>query len=427
MKKNSGGSILIIVAILALLCILVLSAVLIVRNRKKNSANNQAPSETVSVAEEDLSEKNFAAEPEPESEELSSEDIPSEEPDDSIEWSEPVLLNASTVGENSKVTYGIDVSKYQGTIDWATVAASGVEFAIIRVGYRGTSAGGFGEDEYAKRNLQEAEKNGVKMGVYFYGTAITEEEAREEADWVTGIISAYSITYPVAYDCEGFEKESHRQNVLTKEERSNIAMAFMDRIYENGYTPMIYGDYSALANDAKWVTSRIEKKYKVWVARYNQDTNDLESRPMYEGQCSMWQYSNHGRVSGIPAEVDLDVAYFGYDGTEAPKDASSREEVPADVTAEVPAGGQSQQKDSQPFKTKFTPCNENVTAKERVNLRSKPSFTDEDSLVLEVLEAGQIAVRTGINTDVGWSRVEYNGQVLYCISSYIYVVEQTEP
>ena len=82
-----------------------------------------------------------------------------------------------------------------------------------------------------------------------------------------------------------------------------------------------------------------------------------------------------------------------------------------------------QKEETSEFKTKFTPCAENVTAKERVNLRSKPSVTDEDSVVVYTLEAGEIARRTGINFDVGWSRVEYNGQELYCVSSYIYVVE----
>ena len=228
-------------------------------------------------------------------------------------------LSADTVGENKNVSYGIDVSMYQGTIDWATVAASGIEFAIIRVGYRGTSAGGFGEDPNAVYNLQEAEKNGVKIGIYFYSTAISEEEAREEADWICDYIASYSVTYPIALDCEGFEKEGHRQHSLTKEERTDIAIAFMDRIYENGYTPMIYGDIKSFEGDAKWDTSRMEDRYKIWIAWYNQDISDIEYKPDYNGKCDMWQYSNHGHVSGIPAEVDLDVAYFGYDGIEKPK------------------------------------------------------------------------------------------------------------
>ena len=257
------------------------------------------------------------------------------EPEDTTEKSEippevaipeeSPILNASTVGENVGVTYGIDVSLYQGTIDWATVAANGIDFAMIRIGYRGTTAGGFGEDPMAKYNLQEAEKNGVKIGIYFYSTAITEEEAREEADWIADYIADYSVTYPIAIDCEGYEREGHRQYPLTQEERTDVAMAFMDRIYENGYTPMIYGDVKSFENDAEWDTSRLEEKYKIWIAWYNQDISNLENKPDYKGEFAMWQYSNHGHVNGIPAEVDLDVAYFGYDGIEEPKNTSIRE------------------------------------------------------------------------------------------------------
>ena len=263
------------------------------------------------------------------------EDVETSEPEESTEDTEPAstkeippevaipeespILNASTVGENAGVTYGIDVSLYQGTIDWATVAANGIDFAIIRIGYRGTTAGGFGEDPMAKYNLQEAEKNGVKIGIYFYSTAISEEEAREEADWIADYIADYSVTYPIAIDCEGYEREGHRQYPLTQEERTDVAMAFMDRIYENGYTPMIYGDVKSFENDAEWDTSRIEEKYKIWIAWYNQDISNLENKPDYKGEFAMWQYSNHGHVNGIPAEVDLDVAYFGYDGIEEPK------------------------------------------------------------------------------------------------------------
>jgi len=270
-------------------------------------------------------------------------------------------------------------------------------------------------------------------------------------------------------------------------------MAFMDRVYERGYTPMIYSTVNELSLDAKWDTSRIEKKYKVWIALYNLYTTELENKPPYEGQCSMWQYSNTGRVAGIGAQVDLDVAYFGYNGTEKPKDSSVREEVEIDydalmkfvevneivtaknevnlrkkpsqnadseivytlkngetvtrtgmcpegwskiiyngitcyavtsyLTTDLTAAPQIQQEEDNGFKTKFTPCNEKIAPKEKVNLRNKPSVTDADSVVVVTLEAGDVAVRTGINTDVGWSRIEYNGQVLYCVSSYIYVVE----
>ena len=229
-------------------------------------------------------------------------------------------LNASTAGENDTVTYGIDVSKYQGDIDWAQVAATGIDFAIIRAGYRDPGSANLGADSYALKNIQEATENGVKVGVYFFSTAVSVEEAQAEADWLADLLAPYSITYPVAYDCEGFEH--NRQAGLTKEERTNVAMAFMNRIYQRGYTPMFYSAVENIENDAKWDTSRLEIKYKMWVARYNQETSDYALGPDYAGQCAMWQYSCHSRIAGVyNAEVDLDVAFFGYDGVEPPKNA----------------------------------------------------------------------------------------------------------
>lgn len=206
---------------------------------------------------------------------------------------------------------------------------------------------------------------------------------------------------------------------IDKDKRSNIAIAFMDSVYAAGYTPMIYSAAYELIDDTSWNTSELERKYKVWLARYTGVSERPTGKPDYYGQCSMWQYTDQGYVDGILGNVDLDVAYFGYDGTESAKNLSPREETNPDVEFQTWI----QKEETSEFKTKFTPCAENVTAKERVNLRSKPSVTDEDSVVVYTLEAGEIARRTGINFDVGWSRVEYNGQELYCVSSYIYVVE----
>ncbi|WP_242846635.1 GH25 family lysozyme [Butyrivibrio sp. LB2008] len=407
------------------------------------------------------------------------------------------LVGASNVGENSKVTYGIDVSKFQGTIDWAQVAGTGIDFAMVRVGYRDSASGEIKPDTNAKFNMQEAEKNGIKVGAYFFSTAVTKEEAIEEANWVKDYIAKYSITYPVGYNCEGFEKETSRQFNLTKDDRSNIAIAFLDQIHKSGYTPIFYASKGELEADAKWNTSQIEKSYKIWMAWYNQDTSNIAKGPAYGGQCAMWQYTNQGDVAGIGKKVDVDVAYFGYDGTEKAKDTSEREVASADVEAlmkfdpvdetvtaksttnlrdkpsqgsdskvvETLQNGQTAQRtgtspsgwsrvtyngktlyavssylttdlsapkqqtaaqpveDNSGLKTKFTSCNETVTAKDVVNLRTKPSVTDADSTVAASLKAGETATRTGINNDVGWSRVEYNGQTLYCVSSYLKVVE----
>ena len=311
------------------------------------------------------------------------------------------LVSASSVGENSKVTYGIDVSKFQGTIDWAKVAGTGIDFAMVRVGYRDSASGEIKPDTNAKFNMQEAEKNGIKVGAYFFSTAVTKDEAIEEANWVKDYIAKYSITYPVGYNCEGFEKETSRQFNLTKDDRSNIAIAFLEQIHKSGYTPIFYASKGELAEDAKWNTSQIEKSYKIWMAWYNQDTSNIAKGPAYGGQCAMWQYTNQGDVDGISKKVDVDVAYFGYDGTETAKDTSEREVASADVEALM----------------KFDPVDETVTAKSVTNLRDKPS-QGADSNVVETLQNGQTAQRTGTSPS-GWSRVTYNGKTLYAISSYL--------
>ena len=300
----------------------------------------------------------------------------------------------------------------------------------------------------------------------------------------------------MGFNCEGFENQSSRQFNLTQDERSAIATAFLDQVYQAGYTPIFYASQGELSGDAKWNTSQLQQKFKIWMAWYNQDASSVATGPAYDGQCAMWQYTNQGTVPGINGVVDVDVAYFGYNGTETAKDTSERETASADVEAlmkfdpvdetvtaksstnlrDKPSQGsdstvkvtlengqtaqrtgvspsgwsrvvyegvtyyavssylttdlsapkqvtEQQPTDNSGFKTKFMDCNDIVTAKEVVNLRNKPSVTDEDSQVIATLTAGETAVRTGINQEYGWSRVEYNGQTLYCVSSYLRVVE----
>lgn len=142
--------------------------------------------------------------------------------------------------ETDEITTGIDVSEFQGNIDWKAVADSGIDFAMIRVGYRGMKNGEIKEDACAKYNLQEASKNGLKIGAYFFSTAVTEEEAKEEAEWTKNLLSGYPVTYPVAYNCEGFQNPSSRQFELSVEERTKLADAFLKSIEEGSYTGMFY-------------------------------------------------------------------------------------------------------------------------------------------------------------------------------------------
>lgn len=404
------------------------------------------------------------------------------------------LLSSEAVAETDEITFGIDVARYQGTIDWAQVAASGVEFAMVRVGYRMDKSREIVADSNARYNMQEAQKNGIKLGAYFFSTAVNEEEAKAEADWTADYISQYQITYPVAFDCEGFERADSAQYGLSASQRTDIAIAFLNRIYERGYTPMFYSSMHEMTGDAAWETSRIEQKYRIWVSQYPSVPYPQTEKSSYGGVHAMWQYTNRGTVAGISQPVDVNIAYFGYEGTagaqseEAPEEATADVEalmpftaVEEDVTAKdstnlrnIPSQGddstvvytlkngetvkrtgvsnsgwsrliyndqtvyavssylttdlgyQAPKQETQEgagsgdgLRTKFTERNEQVTAKIEVNLRALPSVTNPDAVVVAVLHNGEYATRTGINEDYGWSRVEYNGQTLYAISSYL--------
>ena len=174
---------------------------------------------------------------------------------------------SSGVKETDEITMGIDVARYQGTIDWEQVAGDGIDFVMIRVGYRANEDGTITEDSNARYNLQEAQKYGVKIGAYFFSTAISEEEAIEEANWVADILGPYSITYPVAYDCENFSETDSRQYGLSKRQRTDFAMAFLEAITNRGYEGMFYASRNDMTRNAKWDVSRIEKKYKIWAAQ----------------------------------------------------------------------------------------------------------------------------------------------------------------
>ena len=311
------------------------------------------------------------------------------------------MLDSDKVKEIEGQTFGIDVAKYQGTIDWVQVAESGVEFAMVRVGYRSQDSGEITADTNARYNLQEAAKYGIKLGAYFFSTAISEEEAREEADWVADFIAPYPITYPVAYNCENFEDPESRQYRLSKRERTDCALAFLEQIEKQGYEGMFYASKNEMENDAKWQISRIEDDYKIWVAQYPTEPYPETETSSYSGTHHMWQYTRSGELTGIPQSVDVDIAYFGYDGV---KEAHSDEILPTahpDPEALM----------------EFRETNQFVTAKDETNLRSIPS-QGEDAQVLYTLKQGELARRTGVS-DSGWSRVEFEGNIYYAVTSYL--------
>lgn len=394
-----------------------------------------------------------------------------------------------TTEELDILTMGIDVARYQGIIDWQQVADAGVDFAMVRVGYRTKVDGEMKEDSCARYNLQEAAKQEIPLGVYYFSTAINEEEAVAEAEWVVDLIEGYPITYPVVYDCEGYEEEDSRQYSLTKQERTDIALAFLKTIEKHGYEGMFYSSRNEMHNEAKWEVSRIAEKYKIWVAQYPDLPYPQTTESTYFDEHHMWQYSTAGDIPGISQNVDLNVAYFGYDGIEKPHSSKRPEEVEADVEAllnfqevdetitakeetnlrSIPSQGEDSQvlytlrngqiarriavcdsgwsklefegniyyaktslltrdldyvpgqnevRDDDGIETEFSPVSYHVTAKDAVNLRALPSVEREDAVVLTQLKKGQIASCVGISTN-GWSKLDYNGTICYAVTSYL--------
>ena len=180
------------------------------------------------------------------------------------------------VGQKSM---GIDVSAHQGKINWAQVRQSGVEFAMIRCGFRGQTSGGIYEDAYFKTNVAGATANGVKVGIYFYSTAVNENEALEEAIWVTKKISTYRITYPVVYDFEDFG--AYRCANVGGAQATSNALTFLNFVKSNGYEPMMYANKSDITNRM----SRGSFGCKFWLAHYTSQTD-------YAGNYNMWQYTS---------------------------------------------------------------------------------------------------------------------------------------
>lgn len=200
-------------------------------------------------------------------------------------------------GENIKSKKGIDVSKYQGEIDWVKVKADGVEFAFIRLGYRGYGNALLVPDENFIKNIEGAINANIEVGVYFFSQAISTAEAIEEAEFVLNYIKDYQINYPVVFDTEEIINDSSRTENLTKEELTNICITFCERVKTEGYSPMIY------ANIKRYTTMLDLKKlenYEKWYAQY-------DSTPYYPYEFSIWQYSEKGYVDGINGMVDLNI------------------------------------------------------------------------------------------------------------------------
>ena len=194
---------------------------------------------------------------------------------------------------------GIDVSRYQGKIDWEQVAEDEVEYAVIRLGIRGYTEGEVIEDETFEDNINGALDNDIAVGVYFFTQAISDEEAKVEAKFVLDAIEPYQVECPIVLDVEAVSNQNARTRDLTKEERTQYCITFCKMIEESGYQPMIYGNLKTfmLMLDMEQL-----EDYKKWFAFY-----DTELYFPYD--FSVWQYTDNGSVAGIGGDVDLNISF----------------------------------------------------------------------------------------------------------------------
>lgn len=198
--------------------------------------------------------------------------------------------------QNLDSSPGIDVSAYQGSIDWKAVAASGVEFAIIRLGYRGYGSGKLVEDDYARQNLNGAREAGLKVGAYFFSQALNIQEAGEEIAFMQEILGEFYLDMPIILDWE-IPTSDARTAGMDARTLTDIQLHFCQVMEEKGYQPMVYFNWHQSEN--LYYLSELEGA-PFWLALY-------QDRMTYPWKVEMWQYSDKGRVPGISGDVDLDV------------------------------------------------------------------------------------------------------------------------
>ncbi|MCI8967681.1 MAG: hypothetical protein HFH75_08875 [Lachnospiraceae bacterium] len=223
--------------------------------------------------------------------------LDSEDEDDS---QYTALLDMEDDEHANAVKLGIDVSKWNGEIDWEVVKAEGVDFAIIRCGYRGSSSGWLLEDPYFYKNLTGAKKAGIKVGLYFFTQATNLVEAVEEASMVVSLLGDTEIEYPVFIDTEGAGGNGRADN-LDPGTRTAVVNAFCQTIQNAGLDAGVYSGRNWFYNNL--IVDEMEAP-NVWLAEYRQT-------PLYEGRYDMWQYTSSGSVAGIEGRVDLNISYLG--------------------------------------------------------------------------------------------------------------------
>ena len=203
-------------------------------------------------------------------------------------------------------SFGIDVSKWNKEINWEKVKASGVDFAIIRCGYRGSVTGTLVEDPYFYKNLEGAKKAGVKVGLYFFTQATSAVEAVEEASMVLCLNNGGTLDYPVFIDTEGAGGNG-RADSLDVATRTAVCQAFCETIENAGYHAGVYASRN-------WLNGRLDAAklddHVIWLAEYR-------AQPEYDGKYQMWQYTSGGAIDGIDGRVDFNVSYWSAPDSQA--------------------------------------------------------------------------------------------------------------
>lgn len=209
---------------------------------------------------------------------------------------------------------GVDVSDHQGFIDWEAVAADGIDFAMVRLGYRGYTEGALNRDAYAAYNLEGAEAAGLEVGAYFFSQATSVDEAREEAAFVLELLGGRALEMPVAFDHEPIVGVAGRANDVDSTTLAACAAAFCETLEDAGYATMVYGNDqdlarfistdSAVLSDASSSAQALVDALggrEVWFAAYG------ATIPQTSFIFRMWQYTNTGTVAGIDTSVDLNI------------------------------------------------------------------------------------------------------------------------
>ena len=209
----------------------------------------------------------------------------------------------TVVDTSNGLVKGIDVSKYQYNIDWNAVKASGIDFAIIRVGYRGYGTGALVEDPYFRQNIKGANAAGVKVGLYFYSQAINEQEAVDEASMVIRLIQETGgrVSYPIYFDTEKVAGDTGRADGISRDQRTRNAVAFCNAIQNAGYRAGVYSYASWFYNNLNMASLT---GYSIWIAQYR---DQLDFKYNYD----IWQYTSSGTVPGISTRVDMNVSKLG--------------------------------------------------------------------------------------------------------------------